>query len=240
VVTETFGIHSRDEKQQAVRRTELTFTPIPEEEAGRIGFGTMKGVTKATATHGRDVLYPLVLVARGLRRCITWFHGWWRRTKRDRRRLTVLIVAVPVVVIATRPYGLWILAGAVVGIAAIAGRAPRIAETPQQLAKLQVIYNGLVPYFMDPHDPEQLFLPGGEFRKAFDAWYFDQFGQLIKLDLHYSPFFRDGEQEARSQIERTIERKNGQTNDYAYEWNEERNTLAVAIMPRRRIPSVSP
>jgi hypothetical protein len=235
-VSEIFDIHSREE-QQAVRRTEITITPISEEQAGRIGFGTMKGVTKATATHGRDVLYPLILIARGLRCGIAWFHGWWRATSKDRRRLALVIVAIPVAVAATRPYGLWILAGAVMVTAGIAGRGPRTAETPQQLTKLQTIYNGLVPYFTDPHDPDQLFQPGGEFRRAFDAWYFDQVGRLIKLDLHYSPFFRDGDQDARSQIERTIERKTGQTGEYAYEWNEEQNTLAVAIMPWQRNPA---
>jgi hypothetical protein len=230
-VAQTYDFESRDE-QQAVRRAELSDAPVPQEQARRVGFANVKGAASSTAARGRDVLYPLILITRGLRRGFRWCYAWWRRTDKDRRRMVLAAIALVTIVIAMLPRGPWILAGALMASAALAGRAPRAAkETPQQLAKLQAIYNGLVPYLMDEYDPDQVFTPGGEFSKAFDGWIFDEFGQLIKLDLHYSPYFKDGEPEARAKVEHAIERKTGLNNDYMYEWDEEGNKLSVAIMP---------
>lgn len=234
-MAQTYDFESKNE-QQAVRRAELTDTPTTptesQERARRVGLASVKGVASSTAARGRDVLYPIILIVRGLRRGFRFAFAWWRRTGKDRRNMVLFAAALIVVVIAMLPRGPWILAGALMASAALAGRAPRVAkETPQQLAKLQAVYNGLVPYLMDEYDPDQIFTPGGEFSKAFDAWCFDEFGQLIKLDLHYSPYFRDGEPEARAKVEHAIERKAGLNNDYMYEWDEEGNKLAVAIIP---------
>jgi hypothetical protein len=238
VVTETFGVDSRDSRDSRnERRTGLTVTPTQQEEAGRLGFSAVRSLSKTTASHGRDVLHPLILIMRGLRRGFGWFRAWWKRSSKDRRQLALVVVAVVLALVATMPRGPWILAGTVMGLAALGGRAPRPGEPPQQVAKLQAIYNGLVSYLRDEYDPDQTFQPGGDFKKAFDGWLFDEFGHLVKLELHYSPYFRDGEPEARAKVEQAIERKTGPNNDFLYEWDEEKNTLVVAVFPRRGMPA---
>jgi hypothetical protein len=225
----------RSTDAQTVRRTELTVTPVPEEEAGRFGLSTVVAATRYAGAKVRDVFAPVIVLARGLRRCFGWFRAWWGRSNAERRKVVLLSVVLLVAVVLMLPHGTWVLLGLVMATAALAGRGPRgPVETPQQIAKLQAIYNGLVPYFMDPNDPDQLFQPGGDFRKPFDAWCFDENSQLVKLELHYSPYFRDGEPEARARVEQVVEHRTGMSHDYMYEWNEEANRLAVAVMPQAR------
>ena len=230
-MTEAYDFSDTDNQQQAVRRTQLSVTPVPQEEARRIHAGSVRGFARAARACVADACHPLILIGRGTRRGAVWSFIWWRRTDKDKRRGVLVAVALVLIVVAVLPRGPWILAGVLMASAALAGRAPRIKEDPRQVAKLQAIYNGLVPYLMDPNDPDQLFVPNAEFKKAFDSWVFDERGRLIKLDLHYSPYFTDSEAESKAKVEQAIERKNGRANDYLYEWDEERNTLSVAIMP---------
>jgi hypothetical protein len=251
-VTHTYDFSS--DYPQTVRPTQITVTPVIQEEAGRIGFRSLRGFpgrsfsvrgfAGTTASRGRDVLHPVILISRGLRRFLVWFLAWWKRSDRERRRTVLVAAGLIVTAVVMLPRGPWILAGVIMASAALAGRAPRTPpDTAQQRSKLQVIYNGLVPYFTDPHDPDRLFQPGEEFTKAFDRWHFDDRGRLLKLDLHYSPYFMDGEPEARAKIEQAIERKTGVGGDYLYEWDEEGNRLSVAVLPRpdgQRAPAGRP
>ena len=84
---------------------------------------------------------------------------------------------------------------------------------------------------MDTHDPDERFKPGGGYRAGFTEWEFDEADRLVALKIQYSPFFKDGEADSRAKVERALEGKIGQSNEYLYDWDEEGNKLAVRILP---------
>ncbi|MFD0630831.1 hypothetical protein ACFQ9X_03375 [Catenulispora yoronensis] len=88
-----------------------------------------------------------------------------------------------------------------------------------------------MPYLMDTHDPDERFKPGGGYRSGFTEWEFDEADRLVALKIEYSPFFKDGEADARAKVERALEGKIGQANEYLYDWDEEGNKLSVRILP---------
>lgn len=214
------------------RPTEVVVTPVQPDEGGPPGvLPRAAAVARSTAGRTRTACSPLVLLLRGLRRELRWARLWWSHSGGGQRKAALGGLTATVGGLLFVPYGSLALAGVFLGVTAVYGRGTGPPETLAQLGKLQSIYNGLVPYFHDAHDPAQLFEPGAEFRRALDAWCFDEAGRLIKLELHYSPYFRDGEAEMRAKVENAIERRTGGANDFMYEWNEEHNRLAVAILP---------
>jgi hypothetical protein len=182
-----------------------------------------------------DVVYPLMIVGRGARRGARRARTWWGATPKARRRVTAGGVVIFLIAFGMLRYGPYLLiAGLLILLAWLGRDTTKKTADPEGVARvgrLQAIYNGLVPYLMDEHDPDQIFTPGGSFRSAFTGWEFDSDDQLAQLSLRYSPYFRDGEAESRRRVERALEGKIGLANEYLYDWNEEGNRLVVSVLP---------
>ncbi len=133
------------------------------------------------------------------------------------------------------PYGPMLLIAGVLGWTGWLGRDTSAKgadpESPAHIARLQAVYDGLVPYLHDEHDPDQHFKPGGGYRDAFTAWEFDEHDRLTALTFDYSQYVRDGEAECRAKVERAIEGKVGRGNEFLYDWDEEGNHLRVRVLP---------
>lgn len=182
-----------------------------------------------------DICYPLIVLVRGTRRGAVRLGAWWKGTPKEKRRVEAVVTAACLVGIGLLQYGPLLLILGFIGGTAWLGRdtARKGAdpESPAHIAKLQSIYNGLVPYLQDGDDPDQHFKPGGGYRDAFTAWEFDERDRLIWLRMDYSAYFRDGETESRAKVERALEGKIGHSNEYLYAWDEEGNHLDVRILP---------
>jgi hypothetical protein len=182
-----------------------------------------------------EIFYPAILVLRGLRRAATGGRAWWAAGSKEKRRIQVVAVAVVLVLIGLLPYGPAILILGFLGWIGWLGRdtTPKDAdpESGPHVSRLQAVYDGLVPYLHDEHDPDQHFKPGGGYRDAFTAWEFDEHDRLTALTFDYSQYVRDGEAECRAKVERAIEGKVGRRNEFLYDWDEEGNHLRVRVLP---------
>lgn len=182
-----------------------------------------------------DICYPLIVLVRGVRRGVTQLGAWWKDAPKEKRRLQALIVLVCLVGVGLLKFGPLLLILSFIGGAAWLGRdTSRKGADPESkghIARLQSIYNGLVPYLQNGDDPDQHFKPGGGYRDAFTAWEFDEQDRLIRLRMDYSEYFRDGEAESRAKVERALEGKIGHANEYLYAWDEGGNHLDVRILP---------
>jgi hypothetical protein len=182
-----------------------------------------------------DICYPLIVLARGTRRGVGMMRGWWGGSSKEKRRLQVVVVVVCLVGVAVLRYGPVLLVLAFLAAAGWLGRDTSRKgadpETKQHIARLQAVYNGLVPYLQDDDDPDKHFKPGGNYRDAFKAWEFDEQDRLVRLAFDYSEYFRDGEADSRAKVERALEGKIGHANEYLYAWDEEANRLEVRILP---------
>ena len=182
-----------------------------------------------------EIFYPVILVCRGLRRAATGGRAWWAAGSKEKRRIQAAAVLVLLVLIGLLPYGPVLLG---VGFLCWAGWLGRDTtpdtsdpEPGAHVSRLQAVYDGLVPYLHDEHDPDQHFKPGGGYRDAFTAWEFDEHDRLTALTLDYSQYVRDGEAECRAKVERAIEGKVGRGNEFLYDWDEEGNHLRVRVLP---------
>ncbi|HET9168535.1 MAG TPA: FtsK/SpoIIIE domain-containing protein [Actinospica sp.] len=182
-----------------------------------------------------EILYPVVLVLRGLRRAVAGGKAWWSAGARKKRQFQVAALAAVLVTIGLAPYGPAALILGALGLAAWLGRdtTPKEAdpEPSAHTGRLQAVYDGLVPYLHDEHDPDQHFKPGGGYRDAFTSWEFDEHDRLTGFTLDYSQYVRDGEAECRAKVERAIEGKVGRGNEFLYDWDEEGNHLRVRVLP---------
>ena len=181
----------------------------------------------------REIFYPVLLVLRGLRRAAVGAKGWWGGGSK-RRQIELVAGLIAVILIAVLPYGPILLIGGVLGWAGWLGRdtaGKGDPESPAHIARLQAVYNGLVPYLHDEHDPDQHFKPGGGYRDAFTAWEFDEHDRLTAFTIDYSEYVRDGEAECRAKVERAVEGKVGRGNEFLYDWDEEGNHLRVRVLP---------
>ncbi|MBS2965608.1 hypothetical protein KGA66_21335 [Actinocrinis puniceicyclus] len=182
-----------------------------------------------------DVCYPLIVLVRGTHRGATQLGSWWIGASREKRRLQTVIVLTCLIGVGVLKYGPLLLAGAFLAAVTWLGRDTSRKgadpESPEHIARLQAIYNGLVPYLQNGDDPDQHFKPGGRYRDAFTAWQFDEQDRLIRLRMDYSEYFRDGEPDSRSKVERALEGKIGHANEFLYAWDEEGNHLDVRILP---------
>jgi hypothetical protein len=197
-----------------------------------------KNATKQAKARALDVGHPVVVLLRGSRAMSKDVKTWWSEAgakKKDIRDAVAVVFVICAVATGFQPYGVLLLIAIWAGAATWLGRdrpdPGADPETDAHKARLQSAYNGLVPYLMDGHDPDERFKPGGNYRAAFTEWEFDEADRLIGLKLQYSPFFKDGESDSRSKVERAIEGKIGQHNEYLYDWDEEGNKLAVRILP---------
>lgn len=182
-----------------------------------------------------DIFYPLVMILRGLRRAIVGGKAWWDASSKEKRRVQVALVLIVGVLLVLMPYGPVLLT---IGFVCWAGwmgrdtsRKGADPETKEHVARLQAVYNGLVPYLHDEDDPDQHFKPGGCYRDAFTAWEFDEHDRLLGFKFDYSEYVRDGETECRSKVERAVEGKVGRGNEFLYDWDEEGNHLQVRVLP---------
>lgn len=182
-----------------------------------------------------EIFHPVLLVARGLRRAATGAKGWWEGGNPKKRRVQVALVGICAILLSLAPYGPVLLVLCVLGWAGYLGRdrtgGDGDPETEAHIGRLQAVYNGLVPYLHDEHDPDQHFKPGGGYRDAFTSWEFDDQDRLTGFTLDYSEYVKDGEAECRAKVERAVEGKVGRGNEFLYDWDEEGNHLAVRVLP---------
>jgi len=183
----------------------------------------------------KEICYPVLMVLRGTRRGASRLRGWYTGGSKDRRRIEVIVALALLSGIAVAPFGPVVLVLAYLGGAGWLGRdtshKSADPESAEHIARLQAIYNGLVPYLHDEHDPDQHFRPGGGYRDAFTEWSFDESDRLTSFKIDYSQYVRDGEAEYRAKVERAIEGKVGRTNEFLYDWDEEGNHLHVRVLP---------
>jgi hypothetical protein len=209
------------------------------EAANRYAHGT-KHATKQAKDRALDIGHPLIVLLRGSRQMTADVRTWWTEAggmekHKEVRDIVAFLFLVCAVAVGFQPYGVLLLIAVWAGAASYLGRdgadpnADR--ETEAHIARLQSAYNGLVPYLVDDHDPDERFKPGGDYRTGFTEWEFDEADRLVGLKLQYSPFFKDGEVDARTNVERALESRIGQANEYLYDWDEEGNKLTVRILP---------
>ncbi|HEY3868837.1 MAG TPA: FtsK/SpoIIIE domain-containing protein [Actinocrinis sp.] len=199
------------------------------------GVSRTRGVTGRAWVRVLDVCYPLIVLGRGARRGLALILDRWKGDGKEKRRIEALVAVACVVAVALIHYGPLLLFLGAVGACAWLGRdtSRRNAdpEAPTHITRLQAVYNGLVPYLQNGDDPDQHFKPGGGYRDAFTAWAFDEQDRLVHLRLDYSEYVKDGLADCRAQVERAIEGKVGQSNEYLYDWDEQGNHLDVRILP---------
>ncbi|MGW0665301.1 ATP-binding protein [Streptodolium elevatio] len=201
--------------------------------ATRAGLSNGRAHLDRVRHHARDMFSPLLHLGRGLRREAAWARTWWKEAPPDKRKAAAVGVAVSAVLLYFLPFGPLLALAAVMAGAAWMGRdrtPPPPPGPPPGDGRLQAVYNGLVPHLADDHDPAGLFVPGGEYAKAFEHHEFDG-DRLTRLELRYSPYFTDDDPDARARIERVIEAKAGRAREYLYDWDTENNRLTVAALP---------
>ena len=199
---------------------------------------TTRHVSKRAKARVLDVGHPVVVLVRGSKAMSRDARTWWTEAggkNREMRDAVAVLFVGCAIAAGFQPYGLLLLIVVWASAATWLGRdrpdPGKDTESDAHIARLQSAYNGLVPYLMDGHDPDERFKPGGGYRSGFTEWEFDEADRLVGLKLQYSPFFKDGESDSRSKVERALEGKIGQANEYLYDWDEEGNKLAVRILP---------
>ncbi|GHC43304.1 hypothetical protein [Streptomyces cinnamoneus] len=206
--------------------------PLPEHTALSRG----RELTRGLADHARDILHPLLVVARGLRVLAAGGRRRWQQLPGDRRGPTLLLVASCTVIVALIPHGPTFATAALMAAGAWAGRERVLPEEDDDRgeaedARLQAVYEALVPYFSDPQDPAPLYEHGGDRQRAFEDHAFDGQGRLTALRLRYPGYFTDGEPAARARIEQLLYLKAGRGREYRFDWDEATNRLALSALP---------
>lgn len=208
--------------------------PLPSILSSRPALVRGRDLARSAADGASDVLHPVITIARGMRRQAAWAGNWWGRTPKDRRGPALLLAAAGVVVVVMMPYGPLLAIAALMASAAWMGRdrtpaapaGPGEAET----ARLQSLYEALVPYLSDPGDPAPLYTYDGSWAKAFSAYDFED-GRLVRLHLRYPAYFTDGEADSRARVEQLLHAKAGRGREYRFDWNEEDNHLTLTALP---------
>lgn len=207
---------------------------LPRTLPGRTSLDQGRELAHSVADNTRDMLHPLLVVARGLRALAAGAWHRWQAMPGDRRGPTLLLVASCTVIVALLPYGPSLATAALMAAGAWAGRerAPEEAEAGEaEEARLQAVYEALVPYFSDPQDPEPLYEHGGDREAAFEGHAFDEHGRLAALTLRYPGYFTDGEPDARARIEQLLYLKAGRGREYRFDWDEATNRLYLSALP---------
>ncbi|WBO67606.1 hypothetical protein [Streptomyces camelliae] len=203
-------------------------------QIARTQIARSRELARTAADSATDVLHPLITVTRGMRRLASAGRRRWADTPKDKRGPLLFLVASVVLVVALMPYGPLLAVITVMATAAWHGRdrAEPVPEGPDesQIARLQSLYEALVPYFSSPEDPAPLYAHGGEWEKAFTATGFDDDGRVAHLAIRYPAYFPDGEPEARARIEQLLTAKAGRGREYHFAWDEEGNRLTVTVL----------
>ncbi|MFI1971922.1 hypothetical protein [Streptomyces cinnamoneus] len=201
-----------------------------------------RDLAHAVADNARDMFHPLIIIARGMRALAASARRSWERMPKDRRGPTVLLVVSCLVIVALIPYGPTLATVSLViagvwagrergGRPARAGHVVERIDGDEQGARLQGLYEALVPYFSAPQDPRPLYGHGGSWRHAFEDHEFDDLGQLTGLRLRYPGYFTDGEAESRARIEQLLHLKAGRGREYRFDWDEATNHLTLTALP---------
>ena len=226
--------------ESPLQRLVRGFREHPVTEAATRYKTSATGSAKRAKARALDIGHPLVVLVRGTKHMTADVKTYWSEAgghekHKEVRDLVVFVFLVCAVATGFQPYGVLLLIAIWAASASYLGRdrpdPGKDPETEGHIARLQSAYNGLVPYLMDTHDPDERFTPGGNYRTGFTEWEFDEADRLVALKLQYSPFFKDGEADSRAKVERALEGKIGQVNEYLYDWDEEGNKLAVRILP---------
>jgi hypothetical protein len=209
-------------------------SPFPSLPISRPALARGRDLARTAADGATDVLHPVIVIARGMRKQLAWAGGWWGRTPADRRGPALVLAAAGLVVVAMMPYGPVLGAAAAMASAAWMGRdrtgAASAGPTQAQGARLQSLYEALVPYLSDPGDPAPLYAHDGGWDRAFDSYAF-QDGRLVRLHLRYPAYFTDGEAASRTRIEQLLHAKAGRGREYRFDWHEEENRLTLTALP---------
>jgi hypothetical protein len=189
-----------------------------------------------------EVRRPVALLGRGLAELARLAARGWAATPAERRLPLLAAVAAALVLVALLPRGpLW-AALALLAAALVAGRrAARVpgaeaaaAAAEDESARLETVYQALVPRFCPPPDTapatEPLYSYDGGWRRAFEEHAFHE-GRLTLLRLRYPAFFPDGDPSARADVERLLRAKAGRDRELRLRWDEERNLLELTAPP---------
>ncbi|MCQ4080088.1 hypothetical protein NGB36_05650 [Streptomyces sp. RB6PN25] len=201
--------------------------------SGRLSMARGRDLAQAAAEGAGDVFHPVITLTRGLRCQAAWLRAWWARTPSDRRGPVLFLAASAMLVVTLLPYGPALVVLAVMGSAAWAGRDRNPVETgpdDTETAKLQAVYQALVPYLSDPADPKPLYAHDGSWEDAVTHYEFDD-GRLVLLQVRYPAYFMDGDVEARARVERLLHAKAGRGREYRFDWNEEENLVTLTALP---------
>jgi hypothetical protein len=198
------------------------------------GLGNTRSRAHRIHHHTRDTFSPVLTLTRGLRKQVVWARAWWKSAGADKRKAGAAGVAAVLLALYFLPYAPLVTLILVLGSAAWLGRqekppAPEPGPDPTDV-RLQAVYNGLVPYLADDHDPARTFHPGGPYKNAFRNWELDG-DRITRLELTYSPYFTDDDPTARARIERALQAKTGRGREYRYDWDTENNQLTLTALP---------
>ncbi|MBE9499509.1 hypothetical protein IHE61_18305 [Streptomyces sp. GKU 257-1] len=193
---------------------------------------------RAGADGALDVLHPLLVLGRGACRLAAKSRNWWLDTPRERRGPTLFALAACGVLLWLLPYGPVLAGCALLGSTAWYGRRqagptpPRAAPTAPQRARLQALYEALVPYFAPPGGApgEPLYAPDGGWERAFEEEFAFRDGRISGLLLRYPTSFRDSEPAERLRLEHLLAAKTGRGREYRFCWDEECNLLEMTAL----------
>jgi len=197
------------------------------------GIGTTRTRAQRIHTHTRDTFSPVLTLSRGLRRQVAWSRAWWKAASADKRKGAAAAIAALLLALYFLPYAPLAALLLIVGGAAWLGREDKPATEPEADptdVRLQAVYNGLVPYLADDHDPAGHFHPGGPYKNAFRHWELEG-DRITRLEFDYSPYFTDDDPAARARVERALHAKAGRAREYRYDWDTENNHLTLAALP---------
>lgn len=192
-----------------------------------------RDLARRAADGATEALRPLISIARGLRLQAAWVAAWWVRTPGDRRGPTLLLGAAVLVVTTLLPYGPLLATAALLASAAWTGRdraAVDAGPSDTESTRLQALYEALVPYLSDPHDPSPLYAHDGTWDRVFTQHTFEN-GRLALLRLRYPAYFTDSETASRARVEKVLQAKTGRGREYRFDWNEEENHLTLVALP---------
>ncbi|MFI1867140.1 hypothetical protein [Streptomyces jumonjinensis] len=191
-------------------------------------------IARTAADSAADVLHPLITVSRGLRELAGIARRKWAETPKDKRGPTLLLAAGGVMAVALIRFGPVLALISLMAAAAWKGRVRPVVKTgpdESEIARLQALYEALVPYFSAPEDPDPRYAHGGEWAGVFDDYAFDGNGRLTELRIAYPAYFTDGEEESRERIEQLLHAKSGRGREYRFRWDEEGNQLLMNVLP---------
>ncbi len=208
--------------------------PLPTILTSRPALVRGRDLARTAADGAGDVLHPVLTIARGMRKQAAWAGGWWGRTPKDRRGPALLLAVAALVIVAMLPYGPILAIAGLLASAAWLGRE-RAAAAPDgpseaETARLQSLYEALVPYLSDPGDPAPMYAHDGGWDRAFPSYAFED-GRLTRLHLRYPAYFTDGEEDSRARVEQLLYAKAGRGREYRFDWNEEENHLTLTVLP---------